>query len=320
MKAEKYTIAMLITLIFAAANIQAQSVRRPVTEKNKERTKTTRPYKRETSATRVKNTQPAGKAEAGKSRSKQSGNIQYSRTARPADHKRPVNSNQEREVRHTNAAKNNGKSKRVYKPVSMTTDKNPRSNYRKPNKVSTVDTRYTAPVKSNIHHGREYYGGHHYHYAYPTKGVKIHYHHNTYVNRYHVLYYPAYGEIYWNRRMYRDYLRWYPGFHWNYSYGYRIQTISIWEAKYNLGEVAMVYGRVYASWYNRETDDLLLFFGGDYPYQQFTVVVPGSIARKFSWRPEKFFLGEHLTITGLITTYDGSPEIVIKNRGQLSLY
>jgi hypothetical protein len=120
--------------------------------------------------------------------------------------------------------------------------------------------------------------------------------------------------------MYRDYHRWYPGYRWSYSYGHRINTISIWDVKYNLGEVAMVYGRVYATWHNNETDDFLLFFGGDFPYQQFTAVVPGYIARKYSWRPERFFLGEHVTITGLITTYDGSPEIVVKNKRQLSLY
>jgi hypothetical protein len=202
----------------------------------------------------------------------------------------------------------------------MSTDRNPRSTYRKTNKVTRVDTRFTAPVKSDIHRNRGYYGGHHYHYVYPRTRVKIHYHPNTYVNSYHVLYYPTYGHIYWNRRMYRNYVRWYPGFHWSYSYGHRIQSISIWDAKYNLGEVAMVYGRVYATWYNNDTDDYLLFFGGDFPYQQFSAVVPGYIARKYSWRPERFFLGEHVTITGLITTYDGSPEIVIKNRQQLSLY
>jgi len=120
--------------------------------------------------------------------------------------------------------------------------------------------------------------------------------------------------------MYRDYRRWYPEYHWRYNYGYRIQTISIFDAKYNLGEVAMVYGRVYATWYNKETDDYLLFFGGDYPYQQFTVVLPGRVARRFTWRPERYFLGEHLTVTGLITTFDGIPEIIVKNKRQLGLY
>jgi hypothetical protein len=120
--------------------------------------------------------------------------------------------------------------------------------------------------------------------------------------------------------MYHNYRRWYPDYRWSYNYGHRIQTISAFDAKFNLGEVAMVYGRVYATWYNQETDDFLLFFGGDFPYQEFTVVVPGQVARKFNWRPERYFLGEHLTITGLITTFDGSPEIVVKNKRQIDIY
>ena len=230
-----------------------------------------------------------------------------------------ANNNHGNQVRNQNGYKE--PRQEVRKPVSMTTTKNPRSTYRKPNNMVTKEARYSPPVKTkNYYNNRNYYGGNHYHYAYPTTKVKFHYHHNTYANSYRVLYYPSYGSIYWNRNMYRDYHRWYPDYRWNYSYGYRIQTISVFDAKYNLGEVANVYGRVYATWHNNETDDFLLFFGGDFPYQQFTVVVPGHVARKFSWRPENYFLGEHITITGLITTFDGSPEIVVKNKRQLGLY
>ncbi len=176
------------------------------------------------------------------------------------------------------------------------------------------------PMKENKYSKERYYSGHHYHHAYPSTKIRTHYHHDTHIHHYNVLYYPAYHEIYWNRSMYRDYNRWYPNYRWRYNYGYRVQTFSIFDAKYNLGEVALIYGRVYASWHNKETDDYLLFFGGDYPGQQFTVVLPGRIARKFSWRPERYFLGEHMTVTGLITTFDGIPEIIVKNRTQIGIY
>jgi len=183
-----------------------------------------------------------------------------------------------------------------------------------------VDRNRTANTMVNKYSSKRYYGGHHYHYFYPKRTVRLHYHHDTYVHHYRVLYRPRFINIYWTRNMYRDYRRWYPDYHWRYNYGYRIQTISIWDAKYNLGEVTRVYGRVYATWYNRETNDYLLFFGGDYPYQEFTVVLPAHVARRFSWRPERFFLGEHITVTGLITTFDGIPEIVVKHRRQVELY
>ena len=176
------------------------------------------------------------------------------------------------------------------------------------------------PTRVNQYSTKSYYGGNQYHYVYPTTRVKIHIHNDVYLHNYRVLYYPTYNHIFWTRRMYRDYVRWYPGYSWRYSYGYRINAISIFEARYNLGEVALVYGRVYATWYNAETDDYLLFFGGDYPNHQFTVVLPRRIARKFSWRPETYFLGQHITVTGLITTFDGVPEIIVKNKRQLGLY
>ena len=158
------------------------------------------------------------------------------------------------------------------------------------------------------------------HFYYPDKKVKIHVHPATYHNHYKVMYYPAYREIIWTNRMYRFYADMYPGYAWRYPVGYRIQTISAFEARYNIGEVARIYGRVYATWYNRESDDLLLFFGGEFPHQEFTMIIPGNIARRYSWRPEKYFLGQHVLATGLITSYDGSPEMIIKKKHQLDVY
>jgi hypothetical protein len=296
MKAKRYTAAMLIALIFATASIQAQSARSSASQEKRER---------------ARNTQPVRKVQTTQARTPQARNTQSVRKAETAQVRTPQarNTQSVRKVQTTQARR----------PASMTTTKNPRSTYRTPTNVITAEPR-RAPVRNTVYRGQYYYGGHFYHYAYPTRAVNIHYHHNTYVNHYRVLHYPTYRDIYWTRSMYRDYSRWYPEFHWRYNYGYRIQTVSVFDAKYNLGEVAMVYGRVYASWYNEETDDYLLFFGGNFPNQEFTAVVPGHIARKYSWRPANFFLGEHVTITGLITTFDGIPEIVVKNKSQLQPY
>jgi len=247
-------------------------------------------------------TQPARQANT------QQAKVQRQRTAQPA---RQANTQQAQRQRGVEKNRQH---------ANVTTSHNPRSSYRKPDSKVYVDNNGKRPYRANKFASERYYGGHHYHYAYPTRKVNFHYHHDTYLHNYHVLYYPTYNNIYWTRHMYRNYRRWYPDYTWNYRYGYRIQTISVFDTKYMLGEVANVYGRVYATWYNKETNDYLLFFGGDYPYQQFTVVLPARIARKFSWRPERYFLGEHITITGLITTYDGSPEIVVKDRHQIGVY
>jgi len=323
MKTNIYKTALLIALVFAAVSLQAQSARRPAAQNEKERTASVRTSARQTSVTKAKQpvnkaparqvqTQPVKKAPAQQARNQHSGNSQ---SARNVQHPQFQNKNT-----RNGQPVSNTRTQQARKPVSMTTSKNPSSTYRAPVNRVTSNQHYTAPVKSTKYRNSRYYGGNHYHYAYPTRKVNIHYHYNTYMNGYRVLYYPTYGDIFWTRSMYRNYHSWYPGYHWSYNYGYRIQTISIFDAQYNLGEVARVYGRVYASWYNEETDDFLLFFGGDFPYQQFTVVIPGHVARKYSWRPENYFLGEHIIVTGLITTYDGSPEIVVKNKTQLNLY
>ena len=346
MKTNLYKTALLIALVFATVSIQAQSARRPAPQNEKERTASVRTSARQTSATKAKSTQAArsvNKQTAKKAPAQQVHKQPVKKAPAQQVHKQPVKKTpaqqvrtqrtgnsqtarnvQSQQVRNQNARNgqsvNNKHTQQARKPVSMTTTKNPRSTYRTPVNRVTTNRHYTAPVKSTKYRSSRYYGGNHYHYVYPTRKVSFHHHYNTYANGYRVLYYPTYGDIFWTRSMYRHYHSWYPGYHWSYNYGYRIQTISVFDAQYNLGEVARVYGRVYATWYNQETDDYLLFFGGDFPYQQFTVVIPGHIARNYSWRPENYFLGEHIIVTGLITTYDGSPEIVVKNKTQLNLY
>ena len=50
------------------------------------------------------------------------------------------------------------------------------------------------------------------------------------------------------------------------------------------------------------------------------MVVPGNVARRYSWRPERYFLGEHVAATGLITMFEGNPEMVIRKKSQIDVY
>jgi hypothetical protein len=324
MKTKQYISAMLIALVFATASIQAQTARRPMTQEKEQRAKTTNTQVRKTSSQKARSTQPASKVQSQQAHQQKAKaparkvNTQQARPNQAAAPARKVNTQQARP--NQAAAPARKLSTPEQRPASMTIENQTRTGYRKSANNSFATPRYSAPKHTEKYHNMQYYGGHYYHYAYPITKVKFHYHHDTYLHHYNVLYYPSYTNIYWTRSMYRNYRTWYPEYHWNYNYGHSIQTISIFDAQYNMGEVAMVYGRVYATWYNKETDDYLLFFGGDYPYQQFTVVLPGYVARKFSWRPERYFLGEHVTTTGLITTFDGSPEIVVKNKRQIGIY
>ncbi|MCP4312708.1 MAG: hypothetical protein GY790_15710 [Bacteroidetes bacterium] len=324
MKAEKHITAIIAVLFIGFTTLNGQTTVKRENRGSKEHPTVKRPEARKTQPQARKattRTQPQAKKatartqpQARKATTRTQPNakrqtVERQRTNQLA--KRPKKSvEKSTTTRYGETVKRKSASRN--RPVSISTPHNPRSDYRASDK--------RIHVKNNKYSEKRYYSGHHYHHVYPAKRVKTRYHRDTHIHNYNVLYYPSYHEVHWTYNMHRDYRRWYPNYNWSYNYGYRIHTLSVFDAKYNMGEVAMVYGRVYATWHNKETDDFLLFFGGDYPAQQFTVVLPGHIARRFSWRPERHFLGEHMTVTGLITTFDGIPEIIVKNRQQVGIY
>lgn len=132
---------------------------------------------------------------------------------------------------------------------------------------------------------------------------------------------PVYVDIYWTEGFRHDYYTWYPEYrYWNRNIGTRIETISAYDAYDYIGDVARIYGKVYDIDYSYENDEYYLYFGYYFPYQDFSAVVPGWIAREFSHKPRKFFLGRHIAITGLVTIYDDRPEIEVRRPGQIDRY
>jgi hypothetical protein len=165
---------------------------------------------------------------------------------------------------------------------------------------------YNTPDRNRIHH--EVYKG--------QKPKPI-----EYRRIYHPYHAPVNVHVVWTRAMYNEYIRIYPEFrYWYYPAGYRIHTISAYDATYYVGDVVNVYGRVCDTWHSRETDEYFLYFGARYPYQDFTVIIPGHKARQFSRRPDIFFEGRYIWVTGLISQYRGQPEMVIMKKHQVHLY
>jgi hypothetical protein len=321
MKAITYTTAILMTLIIGAPAMFGQRSVKSEPREQRETTTVKRTQNRQVQQQRKPQTATI-KSRSG-DRTTQSSYNTGRRTTEVKAVQRTNNystGHRTADVKTVQRSKNYNSGHRTAEVKAVQRTKNYNSGHRTPEVNNRQRTTEARPVRTNKYSTKRYYSNNHYHNVHPTRKVNVHHHRDTYMHNYHVLYYPAYNNIYWSRNMYHDYHRWYPNYNWRYEYGHRIQTISVFDAKYNMGEVAMIYGRVSGTWHNQETDDYLLFFGGDYPYQQFTLVVPGRVARRFSWRPERYFLGEHLTITGLITTYDGIPEIIVKNKRQLGIY
>ncbi len=152
---------------------------------------------------------------------------------------------------------------------------------------------------------------------------KTHYSHRPieYRRKHYIYRTPPRRSIIWTHNMYREYVYLYPEYNlWYYPMGYRIPTISAYDAGSYIGEVARVYGEVYDVWYSPGTREYYLYIGGPYPYQDFSIVLDRSDARRYSRSPQRFFAGRHIAATGLISIFEGKPEMFIKKRSQLRVY
>ena len=132
---------------------------------------------------------------------------------------------------------------------------------------------------------------------------------------------PVHIDVIWTSDMHRHYLNMYPNHHhWNHHYGYRIASVPAYKAGYFIGDVKNVYGRITDVFYSRESEEYLLYVGRYYPNQHFTIVVPGNIARRQSHRPGYYYMNQYVKVTGLITIFEGKPEIVVMRNSQINVY
>lgn len=56
-----------------------------------------------------------------------------------------------------------------------------------------------------------------------------------------------------------------------------------------------------------------------YPNQMFTVVIWGSDRYKFKNPPEIFFKGKRICVMGIIDTYRGKPQIIVRDPNQIKI-
>ncbi len=128
-------------------------------------------------------------------------------------------------------------------------------------------------------------------------------------------------EIIWDINMYNEYRYMYPQYdYWYYPYGYRIHTISAYDADRYVGEIARIFGKVSDVWYERNTDEYFLFFGAPYPYHDFSVIISGKNARRYSHRPDRYFINRNIAVTGLVSIWDNRPEVLVRKRSQIEVY
>jgi DNA/RNA endonuclease YhcR with UshA esterase domain len=98
------------------------------------------------------------------------------------------------------------------------------------------------------------------------------------------------------------------------------QKLSTSEAKDHIGETATVCGNVVSTRYVASTKGQPTFLNLDKPYpsQIFTVLIWGSNRSKFG-TPEIDYKAKHVCVTGKITEYRGTPEIVANDPRQVQV-
>jgi len=104
------------------------------------------------------------------------------------------------------------------------------------------------------------------------------------------------------------------------TYGYAQISISAAEAKNHVGENATVCGEVVSTHYAERSRGNPTFINLDKPYpnQVFTLVIWGSDRAKFG-DPEEKYRSKHVCVTGKITDYRGSPEVVAHEPSQIKV-
>jgi hypothetical protein len=90
------------------------------------------------------------------------------------------------------------------------------------------------------------------------------------------------------------------------------------QAKQHVGEHRTVCGTVESSRYASASHNKPTFlnFGKPYPREEFTVVIWSDDRSKFG-RPEETYLHKNLCVTGDITSYRDTPQIIVRSPEQI---
>jgi DNA/RNA endonuclease YhcR with UshA esterase domain len=104
-------------------------------------------------------------------------------------------------------------------------------------------------------------------------------------------------------------------------FAYSQDTITPEDASKFIGQQKTVCGTVASAHYAAKVKGQPTFINLDKPYpnQIFTALIWGSDRSKFEKPPETLYSGKEICATGMIQSYQGRPEIVVKEPGQITV-
>jgi micrococcal nuclease len=91
------------------------------------------------------------------------------------------------------------------------------------------------------------------------------------------------------------------------------------DAAKHLNETVTISDKVYSTKLIDNTGMVLLDLGGEHPNQYLTLVIKGEDRAKFTSKPDEYYKGRSVTVTGKLIDYHGKPEIVVDSPDDLKL-
>lgn len=95
-------------------------------------------------------------------------------------------------------------------------------------------------------------------------------------------------------------------------------TVPAKDAAKHIGETVKICNKIFSGKVTT-ANITLLYFGGNYPKQLFTVIINGADRSKFKGRPEIDYIGKDFTVTGKLIDYEGKPGMIVNDPGHLKV-
>lgn len=99
------------------------------------------------------------------------------------------------------------------------------------------------------------------------------------------------------------------------------QEVKIEDAAKHEGDSVKICTKIFGGRYfeNSRNTPTLLNAGAKYPDNPLTIVIFGDTRPLFNNKPEEYYPGKNICVTGRIVMYKGKPEIIITREDQIKL-
>jgi hypothetical protein len=91
------------------------------------------------------------------------------------------------------------------------------------------------------------------------------------------------------------------------------------DASKHIGDTVTISDKIYSTKLIENTNMVLLDMGGSHPDQLLTIVIKGEDRSKFDNKPEEYYKGRNVRVTGILIDYKGKPEIIVSSPQNLKV-